>query len=66
MAHELQTDLHSCSNRPDGHFHRAKRCCNGDTVPVLEGLDVPFHYDLFSACHGNRNRLDSKKLFWRK
>lgn len=66
MAHELQTDLYSRPGWPDGHFHCAKRCCNGDTVPVLEGLDVPFHYDLFGACHGNYNWLDSTKLFWRK
>jgi hypothetical protein len=66
MSHELQTDLHSRPGWPDGHFHRTERCCNGDTVLVLEGVDVPFHYDFFSACRWNYNGLDSTKLFRRK
>lgn len=66
MTHELQTDLHSRPGWPDGHFYRTKRCGDGDTVLVLGGLDVPFHYDFFSACCGNYNWLDSTKLFWRK
>jgi hypothetical protein len=66
MAHELQTDLKSCPGRPDGHFHLAERFCGRDPVLILEGVNVPFHYDFFSACRGNHNGLDAPKPFWRQ